>query len=241
MRSRSSFRMSARSPCAFPAGASTAARSSAICRRPSSSACAIPRSVRLSRAISSHARLAAMPDRQAAWRFLEQSDLIASADEIQAAVRRVAAQLTERLGESYPLVLVVMGGAVVFAGQLLPLLRFPLDLDYVHASRYGNETRGARTAGRETPPAAVRGRSVLVLDDILDGGQTLAAIRERLLELGAASFHSAVLVEKRLRHAKPIRADFVGLEIADRFVFGYGMDAKGYWRNLPEIRAMRES
>ena len=182
-----------------------------------------------------------MPDRQAAWRFLEQSDLIASADEIQAAVRRIASQVTERLGESYPLVLVVMGGAVVFAGQLLPLLRFPLDLDYVHASRYGNETRGAHIDWRVTPPAAVRGRSVLVLDDILDGGQTLAAIRERLLELGAASFHSAVLVEKRLRHVKPIRADFVGLEIADRFVFGYGMDAKGYWRNLPEIRAMRES
>ena len=182
-----------------------------------------------------------MPDAQAAWRFLEHSDLIASADEIQAAVRRVAGQITERLGASYPLVLVVMGGAVVFGGQLLPLLRFPLDLDYIHASRYGRETRGARIDWRVTPPAEVRGRAVLVLDDILDGGQTMAAIRERLLELGAASFASAVLVEKRLRQAKPIGANFVGLEIAERFVFGYGMDAKGYWRNLPEIRAMRES
>jgi hypoxanthine phosphoribosyltransferase len=182
-----------------------------------------------------------MPDSQAAWRFLEQSDLIASADEIERAVRRVAAGITERLATTYPLVLVVMGGAVVFAGQLLPLLRFPLDLDYVHASRYGSETRGARIEWRVTPPAAVRGRSVLVLDDILDGGHTLAAIRERLLELGAGSFQSAVLVEKRLAQPKPIRADFVGLEIADRFVFGYGMDAKGYWRNLPEIRAMRDA
>ncbi len=182
-----------------------------------------------------------MPDSQAAWRFLEQSDLVASAAEIDAAVRRIAGEITERLGQSYPLVLVVMGGAVVFAGQLLPLLRFPLDLDYIHASRYGNETRGAHIAWRVTPPAAVRGRTVLVLDDILDGGQTMAAIRVRLLELGAASFHCAVTVEKRLRQAKPVRADFVGLEIVDRFVFGYGMDAKGYWRNLPEIRAMRES
>jgi hypoxanthine phosphoribosyltransferase len=182
-----------------------------------------------------------MPDSQAAWRFLEQSDLIASAAEIDSAVRRVAGEITDRLGEGYPLVLVVMGGAVVFAGQLLPLLRFPLDLDYIHASRYGNETRGANIAWRVTPPAAVRGRTVLVLDDILDGGHTMAAIRERLLELGAASFHCAVVVEKRLRRAKPVRADFVGLEIVDRFVFGYGMDAKGYWRNLPEIRAMRET
>ncbi len=182
-----------------------------------------------------------MPDSPAAWRFLEQSDLIASAEEIQAAVRRVANEVTGALAAAYPLLLVVMGGAVVFAGQLLPLLRFPLDLDYIHASRYGRETRGAHIDWRVAPPAEVRSRAVLVVDDILDGGHTMAAIRERLLELGAASFHCAVLVEKRLARAKPIRADFVGLEIADRFVFGYGMDAKGYWRNLPEIRAMRES
>ena len=182
-----------------------------------------------------------MPDSQAAWRFLEQSDLVASAEEVQAALRRVANEVSAALAASYPLLLVVMGGAVVFAGQLLPLLRFPLDLDYIHASRYGRETQGARIDWRVAPPAEVRGRAVLVLDDILDGGHTMAAIRERLLELGAASFQCAVLVEKRLARPKPIRADFVGLEIADRFVFGYGMDAKGYWRNLPEIRAMRDS
>jgi len=180
-----------------------------------------------------------MPDSQAAWRFLEQSDPIASAQEIQRALARVAAQVSERLGTSYPLVLAVMGGAVVFAGQMLPLLRFPLDFDYIHASRYGVETHGTRIEWRVLPTASVQGRAVLALDDILDGGQTMAAIRDRLLELGAASFHCAVLVEKRLARAKPIRADFVGLEIADRFVFGFGMDAKGYWRNLPEIRAMR--
>lgn len=182
-----------------------------------------------------------MTDVQRAWRFLEQSDLIASAEEVQAALKRVAAQVSERFSASYPLVLVVMGGAVVFAGQILPLLHFPLDLDYIHATRYGAETRGATIDWRVTPPAGVRGRAVLVLDDILDGGQTMAAIRDRLLELGATSFHCAVLVEKRLERPKPIKADFVGLTIEDRFVFGCGMDAKGFWRNLPEIRAMRGS
>ena len=182
-----------------------------------------------------------MPGIKEAWSFLENSDLVSSATEVEAAIARVAGQIQQKFADSYPLVLVVMGGAVVFAGQLLPRLRMPLDLDYIHASRYGKETRGARIDWRVTPPAEVRGRAVLVLDDILDGGQTMAAIRERLLEVGAASFHCAVLVEKRLARAKPIRADFVGLEIVDRFVFGYGMDAKGYWRNLPEIRAMRES
>ena len=180
-----------------------------------------------------------MTDVQRAWRFLEESDPIASAEEVQAAVKRVAAEITDKMAQNYPLVLVVMGGAVVFAGQVLPLLRFPLDLDYIHASRYGAETRGSKIDWRVPPPASVHGRAVLVLDDILDGGQTMAAIRDRLLELGARSFHSAVLVEKRLAQPKPIKADFVGLMIEDRFVFGCGMDAKGFWRNLPEIRAMR--
>jgi len=176
-----------------------------------------------------------------AWEFLQQSDPVASADEVQAALRRVASEVEARLASAYPLVLAVMGGAVVFAGQLLPLLRFPLDFDYIHASRYGAETSGAAIDWRVGPPASVKGRTVLVVDDILDGGQTMAAIRERLLGLGAQAFYCAVLVEKVLDRDKPIRADFVGLRIPDRFVFGYGMDAKGYWRNLPEIRAMAGS
>jgi hypoxanthine phosphoribosyltransferase len=180
-----------------------------------------------------------MPDLKAAWDFLRESDLIASAAEVQAAVDRVATEVQAALAEAYPLVLAVMGGAVVFAGQILPKLRFPLDFDYIHATRYGAATRGAEIQWRVTPPQDIAGRAVLVLDDILDGGETMAAIRERLLGSGARSFHSAVLVEKVLKRAKPIRADFVGLRIEDRFVFGCGMDAKGYWRNLPEIRAMK--
>lgn len=174
-----------------------------------------------------------------AWAFLENSDPISSAEEVQAAIRRLVAEIGERLAGSYPLVLVVMGGAVVFAGQLLPQLHFPLDFDYLHATRYGQVTAGGSISWRVEPPAGVRGRAVLVLDDILDGGNTMAAIRDRLLELGAASFCCAVLVDKERALLKPIQADFVGLRIPDRFVFGCGMDAKGYWRNLPEIRAMR--
>ena len=180
-----------------------------------------------------------MPDREQAWAFLHDSDLITSAAEVQAAVDRLAVEIERALGKSYPLVLAVMGGAVVFAGQILPRLRFPLDFDYIHASRYGDRTRGAQVEWRVTPPESVRGRTVLVLDDILDGGETMAAIRDRMLALGATLFYCAVLVEKILDRKKPIKPDFVGLSVADRFVFGYGMDAKGYWRNLPESRAMK--
>ena len=180
-----------------------------------------------------------VPDLQEAWRFLEESHPVASADEVQAGIRKVAGEIEQKLATAYPLVLAVMGGAVVFAGQLLPLLRFPLDFDYIHASRYGDATQGAQVAWRAAPPEMVRGRSVLVLDDILDQGHTMQAIRGRLLALGASAFHCAVLVDKELDVAKPLQADFVGLRIANRFVFGCGMDAKGYWRNLPEIRAMK--
>ena len=127
-----------------------------------------------------------MPDVQKAWAFLENSEPVASAEQVEAAVQRLASEIHGRLGGAYPLVLAVMGGAVVFAGQILPRLRFPLDFDYIHASRYGAATRGAQIEWRVAPPAAaVKGRAVLVLDDILDGGETMAAIRARLLELGA--------------------------------------------------------
>ena len=181
-----------------------------------------------------------MPDGEKAWALLKDSDLIASAAEVQAAVERVAGEIERALGKSYPMVLAVMGGAVVFAGQILPKLRFPLDFDYLHASRYGAGTRGGGIEWRVRPSEAVRGRAVLVLDDILDHGETMAAIRKGLLELGADSVRCAVLVEKKLNQKKPIAADFVGLQIPDRFVFGCGMDAKGFWRNLPEIRALKE-
>ena len=180
-----------------------------------------------------------MPDLRSAWQVLDESDLVASADEVRAAIGRMAGEIQTALTDRYPIVLVVMGGAVVFAGQLLPLLRMPLDLDYLHATRYGAATSGGQLHWRVQPPEAARGRAVLVLDDILDGGQTMHAIREKLFAQGATSFHCAVLVEKILPGPKPIAADFVGLRIPDRFVFGCGMDARGYWRNLPEIRALK--
>jgi hypoxanthine phosphoribosyltransferase len=182
-----------------------------------------------------------MPDLKEAWKFLEESDLVLSAAEVQSAIGRLAGEIQQELKDRYPLVLVVMGGAVVFGGQLLPQLRMPLDFDYIHASRYGAATVGGGIDWRVEPPRSVSGRAVLVLDDILDGGQTMCAIRDRLLERGATSFHCAVLVEKILKTKKPIAADFVGLTVSDRFVFGCGMDARGLWRNLPEIRAMRGS
>ncbi len=90
-----------------------------------------------------------------------------------------------------------------------------------------------------SPPAKVRGRVVLVVDDILDEGHTLAEIRRRVLEAGGSKFYSAVFADKAIDKAKPIAADFVGITLPDRYVFGFGMDVKGAWRNLPAIYAMK--
>lgn len=181
-----------------------------------------------------------MPDLARAWAFLEQSDLVASAADVQSAIERLAREVHARFAQTYPLVLAVMGGAVVFAGQLLPRLRFPLDFDYIHVTRYGDRVQGREVTWRVGPGDRVRDRHVLVVDDILDAGETMDAIRRQLQASGIASFACAVLVEKTLRQSKPVRPDFVGLQVPDRFVFGCGMDARGFWRNLPEIRAVRD-
>ena len=178
-------------------------------------------------------------DREEASRILESADLICSEQQVRDALKRMAAQITAQLAGENPLVLPVMGGAVVFTGHLLPLLRFPLEFDYLHVTRYNGTTRGDAVQWKVGPRPDIRGRTLLVLDDILDEGNTLAAIRDRLLAEGAGKFYSAVFADKKIGRAKPIQADFVGVDVPDRYVFGFGMDVYEYWRNLPAIYALK--
>lgn len=171
--------------------------------------------------------------------LLARAERLLTAEEVAQAVRRVAGEITAVLGGQQPLLLAVMRGGVVFAGQLLPLLPFPLDFDYVDATRYGDATRGGELDWRVDVPATVRDRTVLVVDDILDEGRTLAAIRRRLLEAGAQRVLIAVFADKQLSRAKPVAADFTGVQVPDRYVFGFGMDVHGWWRNLPAVYALR--
>ncbi|GGY27915.1 hypoxanthine-guanine phosphoribosyltransferase [Paludibacterium paludis] len=171
--------------------------------------------------------------------ILNSSDILFTEQEVSAAVDRMAEEITAKLGGEYPLVLSVMGGAVVFTGQLLPRLKFPLDFDYVHVSRYGDKTQGGELVWKQAPKEDVQDRVVLVLDDILDEGHTMAAIRDKVLEMGAKAFYSGVFANKLINKAKPMAADFVGLDVPDRYVFGYGMDVRGAWRNLAAIHALK--
>jgi hypoxanthine phosphoribosyltransferase len=170
--------------------------------------------------------------------MLERSHLVVPAAEVTAAIARLAGEISARLADTHPLVITVMQGGLVFAGQLLPQLRFPLELDYVHATRYGQRTQGGELDWIAGPHLAPAGRTVLLVDDILDHGRTLAAIRNEFIRRGAARVLVAALAVKRLPQPLPIRADFAGVTVPDEFVFGCGMDAAGAWRNLPEIRAL---
>jgi hypoxanthine phosphoribosyltransferase len=179
-------------------------------------------------------------DIEAGWSLFNRGELLFGKREIEAALDRLGREISDRLADSFPIVLCVMGGAVVFSGQLLSRLEFPLEFDYLHATRYRDGTRGGGVEWHALPRKEIVDRTVLLLDDILDEGHTLAAAKERLLQMGAGKVEIAVLAEKDLGHRKPVQADYVGLVVPDRYVFGMGMDVHGLWRNLPGIYALKE-
>jgi hypoxanthine phosphoribosyltransferase len=181
-----------------------------------------------------------MLDASESWRLLEDADLICDTTMVNAAVERVAEEITREMRDSVPLVLSVMGGGVVFSGQLLPRLRFPLEFDYVHVTRYRGATTGGDIEWIVRPRTSVAERTVLVIDDILDEGHTLAEIRKWLLDNGAKTVYTAVFADKELESEKPLAADFVGITVPDRYVFGFGMDVRDAWRNLPAIYALKK-
>ena len=176
--------------------------------------------------------------------LMTHAEEIVSAGEVQAAVTHVADILNARFDNddtgAFPLVLGVMGGAVVFTGGLLPQLRFPLEFDYIHVTRYGNLDKGGEVVWKVIPRQDVTGRIIIVVDDILDEGETLAHVKQRLLDMGAAEVILAVFADKDLGKTKPVTADIVGLTIPNQFVVGFGMDAHGYWRNLPGLWVIRD-
>lgn len=158
-------------------------------------------------------------------------------EEVEAALDKLAIDIHEVLHDKNPVLLCVMIGGLVPMGNLLPRLDFPLEVDYVHATRYRGEITGGELHWKVRPSVSLKGRTVLVVDDILDGGITLAAILDEVKQLGAAEVFTAVLVDKyqkRVEHGLK-HADFVGLQIDDHYIFGYGMDYHEYLRNAPGI------
>lgn len=173
--------------------------------------------------------------------YLTHADLIHSETAVNKAIELMAAQLNQDYGDEPPIILCVMGGAVYFTGQLLPKLKFALELDYVQATRYHGIKGGNQINWIVMPSDNIKNRAVLILDDILDEGITLQAIAEQCQIKGAKEVKIAVLVDKQLDINKPTVANYVGLKVPSRYVFGCGMDVYGWWRNLPAIYALKDS
>ncbi|MEQ1621614.1 MAG: hypoxanthine-guanine phosphoribosyltransferase [Methylococcales bacterium] len=169
------------------------------------------------------------------------ADLLYSEQQVEAAIETMAKQINIVLADRNPLLLCVMNGGIAIGGKLLTKLTMSLTLDAINASRYQNLTSGGNIQWLLKPSTPIKNRTVLIVDDILDEGFTLQAIYEFCREQGASFIYSAVLVDKILDHEKPITADFVGLKVENRYLFGYGMDYKGYLRNAPGIFACKKN
>ena len=168
-----------------------------------------------------------------------EADCLCTKEQVDAALDKMAAEITEQLGDKLPVVYCVMNGGLITTGHLLTRLTFPLQVDYIHATRYRGETTGGELYWRVPPEVNMEGRHVIIVDDILDEGHTLAAILEYCKEQGAEAVYSAVLIDKQHdRKAQPdMKANFTGLEVEDRYLFGFGMDYQGFLRNVPGIYA----
>jgi hypoxanthine phosphoribosyltransferase len=170
-------------------------------------------------------------------RVLSRAACLHSSTQIEKALQEMATCIHQDLQDEDPLVLCVMIGGVVLTGKLLTLLDFPLQVDYIHATRYGNKTTGSELQWLVKPRVSLKGRTVLIVDDILDRGVTLAAIVEYCRSQGAKDIRIAVLVEKNISRNNDAvqKADYTGVTVENHYVFGYGMDYKGYLRNAPGI------
>ena len=166
------------------------------------------------------------------------AEVLVSAEDVQQAVDRVAVRLALALCRANPLVLVVMHGGLPYAGELLKRLSFPLELGYLHVSRYRGATSGGTLRWHHEPAYDLAGRTVLLVDDVFDQGETLAALCAWARQAGARRVLTTVLVDKQVGVPRRLDVDYAALVCPDRYLFGCGMDYRGYWRNLTGIYAL---
>ena len=182
-----------------------------------------------------------MEPKQTLQDFLARSRQVYSAAQVQDTVKQLAQDINKDLADQELVLLCVMNGAVPLTAALMPLLSMPLQVDYIHATRYGDKLQGGALEWVAVPRTSLQDKTVLVVDDIFDEGHTLQAINRYCLEQQAAVVKTAVLVNKR--HDLKVQGlviDYQGLEVEDEYVFGFGMDCQGWGRNLDAIYALEQ-
>jgi len=168
------------------------------------------------------------------------AECLYSGEQVQLALDSMASRIERDFSEKNPVILSVMTGAIIVAGHLLTRLSFPLEIDYIHATRYKKSVTGGDLKWLAEPVTSLDGRVVIIVDDILDEGVTLSEIKKYCEKAGASEVVCAVLVDKQHDRKMGIKADYIGLEIEDRYIFGYGMDYKGHLRNVGGIYAVKD-
>ena len=171
--------------------------------------------------------------------LISKSSVLYSEIEIKNAIQDIASQANQTIDASEIYVLCVMNGALIFAGQLLPQLEKNIQYNYIHATRYDNSITGGSIHWLVRPPKDIEGKTVLILDDILDEGITLNEIVSTCRTMNAKEIYTAVLFNKEITKEKSYLPNFIGLRVPDQFVFGYGLDCKGLGRNLPHLYALK--
>ncbi|MDA0821527.1 MAG: hypoxanthine-guanine phosphoribosyltransferase [Proteobacteria bacterium] len=172
----------------------------------------------------------------------ENAEQLFSNAEVAAAMDQIAVEITRDLSTRNPVVLAVMNGGMVPAAMLLDRLHFPLEIDYIHLTRYGDLTTGGEIEWIRRPSKKIAGRTVLLIDDLLDHGVTLQSAIDACVETGADEVFTAVLLVKSVLNRRGLAVtDYFGLTAPDRYVFGSGMDYKNYWRNCPGIFALKDN
>lgn len=170
--------------------------------------------------------------------LIRKSSVIYSEIEIKTAIQNIADQVNQTIKTDDLYVLCVMNGALIFAGQLLPRLEKNIKYSYIHATRYAASLTGGPIHWLVKPSKDIEGKTVLILDDILDEGITLREIATTCLAMKAKAIYTAVLFDKEITKEKSYFPNFIGLKVPNRFVFGYGLDCKGLGRNLPHLYAL---
>lgn len=173
--------------------------------------------------------------------ILNKADLLLNESQISQIMDKLAQQISSEFQQKLPLVLVVMKGGYFVASELLRRLNFPLEVDYLEATRYGKNTSGACLNWLHKSATQIQARDIILVDDVFDEGITLAEINTYLQDAGANSVKSLVLIEKQVANRKiDFRPDYIGALLPNRFLFGCGMDLAGIWRNLPQIYAIND-
>lgn len=174
---------------------------------------------------------------------LEESTCLYSYTEVNEALDKMAIEITNELKDKNPIIICVMTGALITTGHLVTRLHFPMEIDYIHVTRYQGTTRGGDLHWLVEPRNNLKDRTVLIVDDIMDGGLTLSAILDYCQQSKVKAAYTAVLVSK-IREREPgvnFEPDFVGVTSEDKYLFGFGLDYEEYLRNVPGIYAVNSN